>query len=125
MAEAVSYWKAACPPTVRVLCGSLSGEDILWFKKLWFSGLGEFFYRNGITTELDSFVNIVCEGEALPGGGDFVSAGLNIIPVGGGKDSAVTTELLSGFRNKICSSPSTTSRQGLSACLRRAMTRAG
>lgn len=100
MVEAVSYWKAACPPTVRVLCGSLSGEDILWFKKLWFSGLGEFFYRNGITTELDSFVNIVCEGEALPGGGDFVSAGLNIIPVGGGKDSAVTTELLSGFRNK-------------------------
>lgn len=83
-----------------MLCGSLSGEDILWFKKLWFSGLGEFFYRNGITTELDSFVNIVCEGEALPGGGDFVSAGLNIIPVGGGKDSAVTTELLSGFRNK-------------------------
>ena len=85
---------------MRVLCGSLGGADVLWFKKLWFSGLGEFFYRNGITTELDSFVNIVCEGEALPGGGDFVSAGLNIIPIGGGKDSAVTTELLSGFRDK-------------------------
>lgn len=100
MVEAVSYWKAACPPTVRVLCGNLGSEEILWFKKLWFSGLGEFFYRNGIETDMGSFVRIVCECEALPVGGEFTSAGLNIIPVGGGKDSAVTAELLSDFRDK-------------------------
>ena len=35
MAEAVSYWKAACPPTVRVLCGELDNVQINWWKKLW------------------------------------------------------------------------------------------
>ena len=40
MAEAISYWKAACCPTVRVLCGQLSPEQILWWKKLWFMCLG-------------------------------------------------------------------------------------
>lgn len=100
MTEAVSYWKAACPPKVRVLCGSLDAEDILWFKKLWFSGLGEFFYRNNITTDFESFVEIVCDGEPICSEKEFVSSGINIIPVGGGKDSAVTTELMSSFRDK-------------------------
>ena len=43
MAEAVSYWKAVCAPSVRVKCGELSSEQILWWKKLWYLGLGEFF----------------------------------------------------------------------------------
>lgn len=100
MVEAVSYWKAACPPTVRVKCARLDGEDILWFKKLWFSGLGEFFHRNGISADFDSFVNIVCEGDELPKSNSFCSSGINIIPVGGGKDSAVTAELTATFRDK-------------------------
>lgn len=100
MVEAVSYWKAACPPTVRITCGRLDDADVLWFKKLWFSGLGEFFYRNGISTDFDSFVNIVCEGSEIACDRSFCSSGINIIPVGGGKDSAVTTELMSDFRDK-------------------------
>lgn len=58
LAEAVSYWKCACPPNFRVECGELSAKDIEFFKKLWFNGLGEFFYRNGIKTDMASFVNI-------------------------------------------------------------------
>ena len=100
MVEAVSYWKAACAPKVRVLCGHLSEVEASFFKKLWFGGLGEFFYRNSVKTDYESFVEIISEGEKEDFGGPFNSSGINIIPVGGGKDSAVTTELLSGFADK-------------------------
>ena len=43
MAELVSYWKCACPPVVEIRCGGLSEEQKLWWKKLYFNGLGEFF----------------------------------------------------------------------------------
>ncbi|MDO4863325.1 MAG: hypothetical protein Q4A05_04055 [Ruminococcus sp.] len=95
MAEAVSYWKATCSPVMRVECGSLDEEQIRWWKKLYFLGLGEFFYVNGITTDIDSFMDIQCsssftctsETERAPLGGCLV-------PIGGGKDSALTLETL-------------------------------
>lgn len=104
MVEAVSYWKSSCAPQMLVKCGELSDDDCLWWKKLYFNGLGEFFYRNSIETTLDDFVNITCvsaseKGEAYP----FNSSGKNIIPVGGGKDSNVTMNLLRAEHEKnIC-----------------------
>ena len=96
MVELVSYWKCACPPRVIVQCGALDDEQIRWWKKLYFGGLGEFFYRNGINTDFDSFMRIECKNSALPRFTD-VYAGKRrgaVIPVGGGKDSIVTLELL-------------------------------
>lgn len=95
MAEAVSYWKAACSPIMRVECGELSDEQIGWWKKLYFFGLGEFFYVNGIDTDIDSFVNI----EAMGKFENTVSAVREaptgcLVPIGGGKDSALTLETL-------------------------------
>ncbi len=100
MVELVSYWKAACPPTVRVRCGTLSDEDVLWWKKLWWGGLGEFFYRNQIETDFDTFVHIESEG-ASPAWQGCRTGGLCLVPVGGGKDSDVTLSLLSDRKNKI------------------------
>ncbi|MDE5559020.1 MAG: hypothetical protein K2J32_15250, partial [Ruminococcus sp.] len=40
MAEAVSYWKAVCSPEFRIECGNLSPEQVQWWKKLYFMGLG-------------------------------------------------------------------------------------
>lgn len=102
LAEAVSYWKCACPPKFTVRCGSLSGEESVFFRKLWFNGLGEFFFRNGITTDIDSFVSI--DAPAPSGKTEckrYVSTGIEIVPVGGGKDSAVTTELLRPFADSL------------------------
>ena len=102
LAEAVSYWKCACPPVFRVECGEMSEDDKAFFKKLWFNGLGEFFYRNGIKTDIDSFVSIDApEPKNIPQCEDYVSSGIEIVPVGGGKDSAVTTELLHPFGDKL------------------------
>lgn len=104
MAELVSYWKCACPPTVRVMCGSLSGEQINWWKKLYFNGLGEFFYKNGITADFDSFMTIIPQKNESEPLHDFLSERQGaLIPVGGGKDSVVTLELLSGmYSDNLC-----------------------
>lgn len=101
MVELISYWKAACPPRVLIKCGHLSEQDIAWWKKLYFGGLSEFFYRNGIAADENTFMEIVCT-EEKPEEQPFAfqSAGLNLIPVGGGKDSCVTTELLRRFHDK-------------------------
>ncbi|MCM1335042.1 MAG: UDP-N-acetylmuramoyl-L-alanine--D-glutamate ligase [Bacteroides sp.] len=104
MAELVSYWKCACPPTVRVKCGALNDERIRWWKKLYFNGLGEFFYRNGISANFDDFMEIIADYEQSP---PLLDPSPNrkgaLIPVGGGKDSVVTLELLSGTKkDNLC-----------------------
>ncbi|MCR4781110.1 MAG: hypothetical protein K5876_08450 [Ruminiclostridium sp.] len=105
MTELVSYWKCACPPRVIVKCGALDEERITWWKKLYWGGLGEFFYRNGIKTDFESFMTIEAENTAVrsftdPFAGERRGA---LIPVGGGKDSIVTLELLKGMKaDNLC-----------------------
>lgn len=103
MVELISYWKIACPPKVRVLAGPLSEMQIRWWKDLYYLGLGEFFYTNHITADPDTFMNLISEasefsGQDIPSS----SSGGCLIPIGGGKDSACTIEMLkkSGHRLK-------------------------
>ena len=93
MIELVSYWKAACPPLVTVKCRSLTPGQVAWWKKVFFHGLGEFFHTNGIETGMNDFMRIESTGPATR----IHSFPLNdsvMVPVGGGKDSVVTLELL-------------------------------
>lgn len=85
--ELVSYWKIACPPKVKILCGTISAEQADWWKEQYKEGLGEFFYRNGIPVTPD-FMEIESMGEdfTAPAAGRETLSGC-IIPVGGGKDS--------------------------------------
>ncbi len=94
MIELISYWKSACPSKIIIRPFKLNQEQIDWWKKLYFNGLGEFFYTNMIKISQDDFVEIVSESD-----NDLhhLSVFFNekvIIPVGGGKDSVVTLELL-------------------------------
>ncbi len=98
LTEAVSYYKAVCSPVIEVRCGFLDEAQQRWWKKLWYNGLGEFFYRNGIRTTQEDFVSIRCSGDPIEADGAFRSAGVQLVPVGGGKDSAVTLSLLEPFR---------------------------
>lgn len=100
MAELVSYWKCACPPTVEVRCGGLSTGQKLWWKKLYFNGLGEFFYRNGIKPDFSTFMTIEApEEDPLAAKNNRLSGFM--VPVGGGKDSVVTLELLKAHGAEI------------------------
>ncbi len=94
LTELVSYWKITCSPTVRIP-EAISAAQADWWKHLYFGGLGEFFYRNGIKTDFHSFMTIECGSEALPLN-DTPKKALSgkLIPVGGGKDSIVTLNLL-------------------------------
>jgi len=107
MVELISYWKPMCPPVTKVLCGELSEEDVLWWKQLYFGGLGEFFYTNNIETSFEEFMTIECDSpkavayENVNESQEWQSAGLKIIPVGGGKDSNVTMELTKSMAEKV------------------------
>jgi hypothetical protein len=91
--ELISYWKAACPPKVIIKRHKLTEEQVLFWKTIYYQGLGEFFYTNIISTSLDSFMEIISEGEKV----EVQSIKLDetvIVPIGGGKDSVVTLEML-------------------------------
>ena len=94
LVELISYWKATCSKNVIIKAGYLNNEQIEWFKKLYYYGLGELFYTNGITPNYNDFMNITCvideNNITYP---NYNGVG-NLIPVGGGKDSNVTLELL-------------------------------
>lgn len=100
MVELVSYWKITCSPNIIVKCGKLDDEQIEWWKKQYFYGLGEFHYTNGIDADYDSFMTITTEGDEISGErAENVLDGA-LIPIGGGKDSAVTIEVLKSMRDK-------------------------
>lgn len=95
MVELISYWKIACPPRVLVSAGPLTPAQIRWWKELYYLGLGEFFYTNGIAADPEHFMELVSDapspaGQNLPG----TAADGCLIPIGGGKDSACTIEML-------------------------------
>lgn len=101
LVEMISYWKATCSPIVRILPSSLSTEQETWWRKLFYHGLGEFRYLNSILVEQDNFVEFRSEGttrfSALPVRMDDSF----LVPIGGGKDSAVTLSLLTKNGNTI------------------------
>lgn len=100
MAELVSYWKCACPPVVKVKCGSLDEKQCLWWKKLYFNGLGEFFYRNNIDADFDSFMQIVPDDNSKRKYSCEREADGYLVAVGGGKDSVVSLELLRKYHDE-------------------------
>ncbi len=103
MTELVSYWKIACPPSVVVEAGSLDEAQIAWWKNLYYNGLGEFFYTNGIEADPETFLEIQSAGAPEPGEErPLVHPDGCLIPVGGGKDSAVTIELLKESQRPSC-----------------------
>lgn len=96
MIELVSYWKIACPKKVVVKPYHLDDEQIRWWKKLYFNGLGEFFYVNGIDTNIEDFMEIetVSSVPADIHESRFGFEEKTLVPVGGGKDSVATLEAL-------------------------------
>ncbi len=101
MVECISYYKIACPKVFRVKCHTLSDKQRVWWTKLIYNGLGEFMYRNGIEVSEEELVNIISDGqESLPqsNSGHRLHDDRNykgfLVPVGGGKDSVVSLELL-------------------------------
>lgn len=100
MIELISYYKAVCPKKIIIEAGYLDSYEEKWFKKLFYNGLGEFFYVNNIDISMDDLFEFVIKGEKINVKNIEYNGIGNLIPVGGGKDSNVTLELLDGYDNK-------------------------
>jgi len=98
--EAISYWKATCSKEFCIECGSLNEAQKQWFKKLIYLGLGEFRYINKISVLQDDFVQIITSGTEFQVKENENQLNDVMIPIGGGKDSNVTLELLKNSRYK-------------------------
>ena len=99
--EAISYYKCVCSKNFVIKCGSLCLEQAMWYKKLYYNGLGEFLYRNNIEINEEEFVNFIFNDDYKFSKVSFESNG-NLICVGGGKDSCVSLELLKNEKNNSC-----------------------
>ncbi len=96
LAEMINYYKTVCPKKIEVKCGKLNSEQEKWWQKLFYLGLGEFIYLNGLAevfTDGKMFEIVSNDTYEL---GKALSKGLEgfLVPVGGGKDSVVSIEIL-------------------------------
>lgn len=94
LVELISYWKCTCSPNVIIKAGYMDNYQISWFKKLYYYGLGEFFYVNNIETDIDNFMNIKIDNTSNYDFNINYTGMGNLIAIGGGKDSVVSLELL-------------------------------
>ena len=100
--EIPSYWKCTCSPEIIIKAGYLNREQIKWWQDLVIKGMGQFFYENKINFKKQNFLKI-CLRPDLKHFQAFKGKFRNryLVPVGGGKDSIVTLEVLKKQRKKI------------------------
>ncbi|MBR4262042.1 MAG: hypothetical protein IKQ35_01590 [Bacilli bacterium] len=97
--EMISYYKATCCTNIIINAGYVNADQIKWFKKILFNGLGEFLYKNNITVTEDELVNIICNGKEVNIDDPNYEGTGNLISIGGGKDSCVSLEILKNEKN--------------------------
>lgn len=102
MAEIPSYWKATVSPEIVIEAGTLDKYQINWWSELIEKGMGQFFYENKIDFVSERLFSIKANADnGNRETAEIINDGL-LIPIGGGKDSAVTLELLKDFNKVGC-----------------------
>lgn len=91
IAAGISYYKAFLPPEIKVETQGLTFDEARFFEKFYLNGLGEFAIRNHLNLQ----------GKIHFPTTDITREAINLklpynafIPVGGGKDSCLTIELI-------------------------------
>lgn len=100
MAEIPTYWKAFASPNILIKPAYIERDQISWWTDLLMKGMGQYFYENSIDFTTEKFVNIFSEGSNKYLFEDTQKHEGTLIPVGGGKDSSVTLELIKS-ENKV------------------------
>lgn len=100
LVELLSYWKATCSPQIEATWIHLGTDQKKFWGKLYLNGMGEYFFQNQIDFTQTDFLKLVTGSASneppsiLPSLADDTREPHILIPIGGGKDSAVTAELL-------------------------------
>ena len=98
LVEIMSYVKCTCSPNIVIEAGYLSKEQMKWFQKLYYLGLGEFRYINQIDVSLEELFHISCTATKKELKSPTFYGSGNLIPIGGGKDSIVSLEILKSLK---------------------------
>ncbi|MFA5348961.1 MAG: hypothetical protein WC309_01155 [Candidatus Paceibacterota bacterium] len=100
--EMLNYWKATCSPEIAIEAGYLNSDGIKFLKKVIFKGMGQYFYENKINYLQNDFLKIKndCK-KKLSVNIQKNNKRRVLIPVGGGKDTPVTIELMRDDRNTL------------------------
>ncbi len=95
IAEMFSYWKLFCSPEIEIRAGYLTPSQVAFWHKLTLKGMGQYFYENKIDFTKKDFLKISSFGNRMPTNANRMTMNDKVlIPIGGGKDSIVTYELL-------------------------------
>jgi hypothetical protein len=94
----ISYYKTCLPKEMEIRSGALTKEQAAFWNAVYENGLGEFFYRNKIDFRgLINFPAVTNSEYIAPAAGNLKHETRDVrvlVPLGGGKDSMVTVELL-------------------------------
>jgi hypothetical protein len=91
----ISYFKTCLPKKIEIRSGVLTKEQADFWNAVYENGLGEFFFRNKI--DFRGLINVPFDEDARRASLESRSSdthGKALVPIGGGKDSLVTIELL-------------------------------
>ncbi|PIV32395.1 MAG: hypothetical protein COS34_13395 [Lysobacterales bacterium CG02_land_8_20_14_3_00_62_12] len=117
----ISYYKAAVVPAIRVDGGGLNAATAAFLDELYLHGLGEFAHQNGLDLRGRIRFPVTVEGRAAPlVSGARQHSRQTLVPIGGGKDSLVSVELM-----RQCSEPMTAVWVGNSALIAATAARTG
>src|SRR5262249_22551368 len=87
----ISYFKAALPPEIVVENRPVDPDTAALMEYVWLHGLAEFAHRNRL--DLEGRIRFPAGARAAPPGA-VALARHTAVPIGGGKDSIVTLEIL-------------------------------
>lgn len=96
LVEMLNYWKATCSPNIQIHSGHLDKKQKSWWKDLITNGMGQYFFTNSINFTKNGFIALKTDHPGHKIVQKTITAGDNkvLVPIGGGKDSSVTLELL-------------------------------
>lgn len=94
----ISYYKTALPKNIEIHSGTLTLQEAKFWNSVYENGLGEFFYKNNI--DFRGLIKFPANREKEPARNQMRKKEESnplkriLVPIGGGKDSVVTAELL-------------------------------
>lgn len=102
MIELISYWKACASPEIIIEAGALTEKQLEFWREIYFQGLGEYLYLNKIAVPREELFQIRVASSKIYQKEEFAFNPGNIIPIGGGKDSVVSIEMLKESADNYC-----------------------
>ncbi len=88
----ISYFKAAVPETIRIDSTPIDAATAAMLEELYVHGLGEFAHQNGL--DLRGKIHFPADAQTAPPAAIANLPRRTLVPIGGGKDSLVSVELL-------------------------------